>query len=1006
MAILVPALGLTNGQLVHAGTPSLEVLSVWGGPVNDVEVVGNTAYVAAGRRLVLVDVTGAVSPTDAELGSIDVGGCVRDLAVRNEFAYLGCTDPSNFCVIDVANPSNPSLVYSSATIPFGSRDVDQVELWGNRAYVRCNDDFAVYDISNPTVPVWLGEMSIFNSLDQMHIRDGLLYVTGQIWVDTKAKKPITEYKLQIHDLSGPDPLNPPLLGVQPFAIPTNINGDDFALDGSYAYVQVVHHSDTGADIHIAVIDVSNPAAPVVVSTSIEFFSDPPEGNYHLRGLAAADGHLYACIGGGNVQIYDIGTNPTNPTAVGMHTSPGRVRDLRFTGGDGWFLDDGEGLIQLDVSAPAMPTRIGHYHSPADLANLDKVGNLLYVVDAWNGITILDASNPQSTPVVVGIYQTDAPHNSWPFDNNWDVDVHGGRAYLTAGKGGFQVVDVSNPSSPTLIVAFPPQPNWFAHGLHVAGDIAHVGWGFDGTTSSWRYQTFDVASLTLLSPLLTVPGGVTADALAVTAEGIVFTGRHFMTPQTIDSSNPAAPFIISDNSGPIASRDVALDGNLRFLTKTEYDATGLYIHDVTAPANPMLVSFWGANECDAVALQNGRAYVTGRFAGTNQHCMVFDVTTPSAPVALASIDNVGTGGFTELHVDEPYVYVVSARGQNHLPNQGLLILEGHNLQTLPTPPTASKIYWAELSGTAVKRSDLGGTNVEVLVDALDGLQGAAGVVADRPTGRFYFVDGGRIMRANFDGSGVETLVTNMSNATRIAVDGMGGKMYWIRSQAPSGQLWRANLNGTNAELLLNINAPKDLALDVEAGKVYWTYAPNLACPNAKIQRASLDGSNVEDVVTGIMLPNGLALDLVNDTIYWSERCGVDVFRRANLDGSNIETLFQFASTILEMDVEPLIGKVYFTEVSGQPSILRCNLDGSGLEPVIGAGLSFPTQIDIDAVVIPCPADINSNGTVNIDDLLAVINAWGPCAGCPADINQNGVVNIDDLLAVINAWGQCG
>jgi spore coat protein A len=65
--------------------------------------------------------------------------------------------------------------------------------------------------------------------------------------------------------------------------------------------------------------------------------------------------------------------------------------------------------------------------------------------------------------------------------------------------------------------------------------------------------------------------------------------------------------------------------------------------------------------------------------------------------------------------------------------------------------------------------------------------------------------------------------------------------------------------------------------------------------------------------------------------------------------------------------------------------------------------------------PCPADIapagNVDDVVNIDDLLAVINAWG-AAGQPgtvlADVappGGNGIVNIDDLLAVINAWGAC-
>jgi hypothetical protein len=62
---------------------------------------------------------------------------------------------------------------------------------------------------------------------------------------------------------------------------------------------------------------------------------------------------------------------------------------------------------------------------------------------------------------------------------------------------------------------------------------------------------------------------------------------------------------------------------------------------------------------------------------------------------------------------------------------------------------------------------------------------------------------------------------------------------------------------------------------------------------------------------------------------------------------------------------------------------------------------------------CPADIappTGNGIVNVDDLLAVIGGWGPCASpcspsCIADVVQDCVVNVDDLLAVIGAWGSC-
>ncbi len=53
-----------------------------------------------------------------------------------------------------------------------------------------------------------------------------------------------------------------------------------------------------------------------------------------------------------------------------------------------------------------------------------------------------------------------------------------------------------------------------------------------------------------------------------------------------------------------------------------------------------------------------------------------------------------------------------------------------------------------------------------------------------------------------------------------------------------------------------------------------------------------------------------------------------------------------------------------------------------------------------------ADINNSGSVNTDDLVAVILNWGRCPlcqSCPADVNRSGTVDVDDLIAVILNWG---
>lgn len=51
----------------------------------------------------------------------------------------------------------------------------------------------------------------------------------------------------------------------------------------------------------------------------------------------------------------------------------------------------------------------------------------------------------------------------------------------------------------------------------------------------------------------------------------------------------------------------------------------------------------------------------------------------------------------------------------------------------------------------------------------------------------------------------------------------------------------------------------------------------------------------------------------------------------------------------------------------------------------------------------PGDVNGDGIVNVTDLLAVMDTWGPCEGCPADLNGDGIVDVVDLLEVVGNWG---
>ena len=75
----------------------------------------------------------------------------------------------------------------------------------------------------------------------------------------------------------------------------------------------------------------------------------------------------------------------------------------------------------------------------------------------------------------------------------------------------------------------------------------------------------------------------------------------------------------------------------------------------------------------------------------------------------------------------------------------------------------------------------------------------------------------------------------------------------------------------------------------------------------------------------------------------------------------------------------------------------------LAPTMSAN-SPAISVYTNITAISCPSDVNGSGTVDVDDLLALIAGWGG-ADPALDINGSGNVDVDDLLILIGAWGPC-
>lgn len=185
------------------------------------------------------------------------------------------------------------------------------------------------------------------------------------------------------------------------------------------------------------------------------------------------------------------------------------------------------------------------------------------------------------------------------------------------------------------------------------------------------------------------------------------------------------------------------------------------------------------------------------------------------------------------------------------------------------------------------------------------------------------------------------------------------MYWTNRgfAGPGGdaKIQRANLDGANIEdiMVLPIGArPEGIDLDLTAGKMYGVDngSPHL------IQRANLDGSSVEPLVTtGLFLPTDIVLDVAGGKMYWTNagnpgNTGDRTVQRANLDGSDVEDLVSgsilFSPVSIDLDVAQ--GKMYWINADAPlPTIERANFDGSMVEVVVSfSSSSSPEGLALD------------------------------------------------------------
>ena len=220
--------------------------------------------------------------------------------------------------------------------------------------------------------------------------------------------------------------------------------------------------------------------------------------------------------------------------------------------------------------------------------------------------------------------------------------------------------------------------------------------------------------------------------------------------------------------------------------------------------------------------------------------------------------------------------------------------------------SGRLFFLDIRGGRVVSAAPDGSDLKVLISGRTGIPD--GIVVDHTGGHIYWTimgraaaDDGMIERIDLDGEHLTTIVPAGGTFTpkQLKLDPVHRKLYWADREGM--RIMRANLDGTHIETLVetghgdadratHANWCVGIALDVAGGKVYWTqkggdnagigsHSPRQSRDSVRRRcRTSLRRRVLFD---NLPEPIDLDLDLTRRMIYWTDR-GANTVSRGAMD----------------------------------------------------------------------------------------------------------------------------
>jgi sugar lactone lactonase YvrE len=278
----------------------------------------------------------------------------------------------------------------------------------------------------------------------------------------------------------------------------------------------------------------------------------------------------------------------------------------------------------------------------------------------------------------------------------------------------------------------------------------------------------------------------------------------------------------------------------------------------------------------------------------------------------------------------------------------------------------RLFFLEASGGRIHSANADGSDRKVI---LSGGRVPDGVVVDVEAGHIYWTNmgvpsqnDGSIERADLDGQNRVTIVAEGATFTpkQLHLEKKSGKLYWCDREGM--RVMRANLDGSNIETLVDTNNgdPRPgtdqtrwcvgITVDPDREQFYWTQKGPANADKGRIFRAKIDipkgetaanRTDIEVVFDGLPEPIDLELDLKNRFIYWTDRGDPprgNTVNRASLDADfSKHPTPHILLTHLEEGIGIALdfkgGRMFITDLAG--TIHSAKLDGTEKKPLLVA-----------------------------------------------------------------------